>query len=251
MELKGNANTGRFAKGAVPLAIGPSKCSMGLPAMNSTEGASRTAHRSAAQQNLAGSVRAPLQAARYLRHSVEILPTGRRSKLRRITQLAMKGQYFSFDAIVATVIMAIAITTLVAYWFGAQSVIDSRSNPMQSDAMRIAESLLSPGVPANWTKYGIEDTYQFGLTDGYSNALVREKLNKLGALASANYTAVGRIMRAPADYYIRIDRVDCGNCGPEIEIGHADAQAASEVVVAHRGAVLEGRPVRIRVFLGK
>ena len=63
----------------------------------------------------------------------------------------MKGQYFSFDAVVASVIMVIAVTSLVAYWFGVQSVAESRSSDMYADSLRIAESLLSPGSPSNWT----------------------------------------------------------------------------------------------------
>lgn len=167
---------------------------------------------------------------------------------------AVKGQYFSFDAVVATVIMVIATTSLVAYWFGAQSVVESRSNPMQADAMRIAESLLSPGVPANWTapSYGIANVYQFGLTNGYSNELNGNKINAMAGMASSNYSAVGRIIRAPTQqYYIDIRQVDClTGCG-FFEIGHPGAMSANETVVAHRGAVLDGRPYRIRVFLGK
>jgi len=57
----------------------------------------------------------------------------------------MKGQYFSFDAIIATVIMVLAFSSLVAYWYGAQSVVESRTYSRLADADRIAESLLSPG----------------------------------------------------------------------------------------------------------
>ena len=39
----------------------------------------------------------------------------------------MKGQYFSFDAIIATVIMVLAFSSLVAYWYGAQAVDESRT----------------------------------------------------------------------------------------------------------------------------
>ena len=36
----------------------------------------------------------------------------------------MKGQYFSFDAVIATVIMVLAFSSLVAYWYGAQAVVE-------------------------------------------------------------------------------------------------------------------------------
>lgn len=165
---------------------------------------------------------------------------------------AMKGQYFSFDAIIATVIMVLATTTLVSYWFGVQSVVDSRNSPLHSDAMRIAESLVSPGVPENWPSAGIENTYQLGLANGYTNDLNMSKIVKLHDYATVDYKAVGRIMRAPADYFILIEQVDCGAaCPAAIEIGNASAQDAPQTAVAHRGGALEGKPVRIRVFLGR
>jgi len=174
----------------------------------------------------------------------------------------MKGQYFSFDAIVATVIMVLAATTLVAYWFGVQSVVESRNNPMYADASRIAESLLSPGVPGNWQVGAQENgnlagAWQVGLAKDYSNLneLDKEKISALRLLAETpdEYDAVGRIMRAPAQYYILIEQVGCTGeeCGTSYEIGNSHVLDAETVVVAHRGAVLEGKPVRVRVFLGK
>ncbi|MFA6489789.1 MAG: hypothetical protein WCT52_03845 [Candidatus Micrarchaeia archaeon] len=174
---------------------------------------------------------------------------------------ATKGQYFSFDAIIATVIMVLATTTLISYWFGVQSVVDSRNSPLHSDAMRIAESLVTPGVPANWSlsSVGIDGVYQIGLTNGYTNELNMSKIDKLALYANpsgANYGAVGRIMRAPTGYYIRIEHVNCSiaTCPSPIEIGNASILYAPEITqtaVAHRGGSLDGKPVRIRVFLGR
>ena len=166
---------------------------------------------------------------------------------------AMKGQYFSFDAIIATVIMVLATTTLVSYWFGVQSVVDSRNNSIEADAMRIADSLVSPGVPANWTSYSLASTYQIGLANGYTNDLNESKITKLRYYAATNYTAVGTIMRAPADYFIAIEQVDClpAACIYNYSIGNSSAQFASETAVAHRGGAINGTAVRIRVFLGR
>jgi len=184
--------------------------------------------------------------------------------------IASRGQYFSFDAIVATVIMVIAISSLLAYWIGVQSVVDSRASPLYSDAMRIADSIISPGQPQDWPSSlpaggGIGNgVYQLGLSSGFSNRLNRTKLNaaveRVGSITGpldAKYSAyleAGRIMRAPSDYYILVESADPGinicSTGVNCIIGWAPPPNAREVAIAYRGAVSEeGFPVRVRVFL--
>lgn len=169
----------------------------------------------------------------------------------------MRGQYFSFDAVVATVIMTIAMTSLAAYWFGAQSVVDSRANPLYDDAMRIGDSLLSPGVPANWERGPLEEVRQFGLADGFSNTLSTGKVVKFNITAGdlsagGGYEKAGNIMRAPADYFIWIEQTD--DPSQFYQMGRWMAPNASEVAVAYRGVAMTGadgrlHPARMRVFL--
>jgi len=170
---------------------------------------------------------------------------------------SMKGQYFSFDAIIATVIMVLATTSLVAYWFGVEAVVEARNNSLHDDAMRIAESLVTPGVPANWPALGLDNTYQIGLANGYANELNKTAIETLSNLANpavsaGNYTAVGTILKAPVLYFIRIEQVD--DCSPlaciNYSIGNESAQSAGEVAVAHRGASIGRVPVRVTVYLG-
>ena len=178
----------------------------------------------------------------------------------------MKGQYFSFDAVVASVIMVIAITSLAAYWYGVQSVTDSRSNDMYADSLRIAESLLSPGSPSNWTAYvtanpgGLDQIRQIGLEDNSTGELDQDKITTLVYLAAypssatsppPKYVAVGNIMRATGgDYYIQIQQTD-GSLN--YSIGRQPLPNATEVVIAHRGAVLNNSgatvPMSISVYL--
>jgi len=169
----------------------------------------------------------------------------------------LKGQYFSFDAIIATVIMVIAITSLVGYWFGTQLVMESRSNPMYSDSLRIAESLLSPGVPSNWTdESSLANVRQFGLTDGYTNQLNWTKLHRLETwanISNSNYASAGRIMRATGQYCILLEYTENNHLVSQMGNCDYDSQG-KEVVVAHRGAVINNpggkpSPVRLRVFL--
>ena len=172
--------------------------------------------------------------------------------------LNMKGQYFSFDAIIATVIMVLAATSLLAYWYGAQAVLDSRTGSMYSDSLRIAGSLLSPGSPSNWADQpDLSSVKQIGLSDDFSNKLNRSKIEKLSATVGVfsspplppNYSAVGNILRSPAEYYIVIERTDGNSTIGPYTIGYRYPANAREVVIAHRGASIDGIPVHLRVFL--
>jgi hypothetical protein len=168
-----------------------------------------------------------------------------------------KGQYFSFDAIIATVIMVIAITSLVGYWVSTQNVMDSRANPLYPNALRVAESLLSPGVPENWDGVSFDEVRQIGLTNGFSNELDSQKVDKLkfyAAPASADYAKVGNLLRAEGNYYVVIQQTDnSSGYSYYAAIGNSSYADASEVVVAHRGAVVDDggvkRPVQITVYI--
>lgn len=60
-----------------------------------------------------------------------------------------KGQYFSFDAIIATVIFVIALVSLLSYWNATKNSFELQSNELSQEAFRISSVLLSPGYPAN------------------------------------------------------------------------------------------------------
>lgn len=171
---------------------------------------------------------------------------------------SMRAQYFSFDAIIATAIMVLATTSLLAYWYGAQSVVDSRTGTLYADSLRIAGSLLSPGSPSNWADQpDLSSVKQLGLSDDFSNQLNRSKIEKFSASVGAfstlpapdNYTQAGRILRSPAEYLIVIEQADGGNSVGPYAIGYRYPANAGEVAIAHRGATIDGMPVRVRVFL--
>jgi len=171
-----------------------------------------------------------------------------------------KGQYFSFDAVVATMILVVAFTSLVGYWFGAQSVIEERSNSLYVDTLRVADSLMSPGVPSNWTGIPtpnlLDNIRQPGLTTGFSNELDLQKLLKLDSLVNsgmpgsafdANYAKLKKLLRTSGECYIVIERTDAA--AAPYTFGRFPAANASGVAIAHRGATLSGHPMRMRVFL--
>ena len=56
----------------------------------------------------------------------------------------MKGQYFSFDAIIASVIFVLALVALLSYWHSVRSFLDYQNDPMSKEAIRVSNLLFTP-----------------------------------------------------------------------------------------------------------
>jgi hypothetical protein len=164
----------------------------------------------------------------------------------------MKGQYFSFDAVIATVIMVLAFSSLVTYWSGAQKVVEDRTNSRLADAGRVAEMLLTPGSPANWQGGGISAIRQIGIATEFGNEIDLGKADALKALADSNYRNVGNLLRTGGDYYILIESID-GTFLREIGKPYYSSNATA-IAVANRGGTYidafgNSKAARLRVFL--
>jgi hypothetical protein len=61
----------------------------------------------------------------------------------------MKGQYFSFDAIIGAVIFVLALVALLSYWHSVRSFLDYQNDPLTKEAIRISNSLFTPPSPLN------------------------------------------------------------------------------------------------------
>lgn len=55
-----------------------------------------------------------------------------------------KGQYFSFDAIVASVIFVLALVALLSYWHSVRTYLDYQNSDISREAVRISTVLFSP-----------------------------------------------------------------------------------------------------------
>ncbi len=60
----------------------------------------------------------------------------------------MKGQYFSFDAIIASVIFVLALVALLSYWHSVRSFLDYQADPLSKDAIRVSNLLFTPPAPS-------------------------------------------------------------------------------------------------------
>jgi hypothetical protein len=165
----------------------------------------------------------------------------------------MKGQYFSFDAIVAAIIVVLAFSMFASYWFSMQQITESRSNDMRLEAMRVAESMISPGSPQNWASGGPSNVRQIGLTQNFTNAINKSKVDVFfGWSNPGQVDSMRRILQLPSSYNYTVvitQSDEPGTTGYNKIIGNLPPASAMEVASAYRGATIDGHPCSVRVIL--
>ena len=75
----------------------------------------------------------------------------------------MKGQYFSFDAIIGASIFILTLIAILSYWYGVSNSIEQQQTVFSREAIRIADLLYSPsdvpyGITMNWSDRHINST---------------------------------------------------------------------------------------------
>jgi len=75
----------------------------------------------------------------------------------------MKGQYFSFDAIIASVIFVMALVALLSYWHSVKAYLDYQNDDLSREAIRISNLLFTPPSPGpscdSMTRFGLSKSW--------------------------------------------------------------------------------------------
>ena len=88
----------------------------------------------------------------------------------------MKGQYFSFDAIIGASIFILTLVAIFSYWYGVSNSIEQQQSILAKEAIRIADILYSPtvipyGITVNWSdRHLVWDKIDDELCDGDDDA---------------------------------------------------------------------------------
>ena len=90
----------------------------------------------------------------------------------------MKGQYFSFDAIIASLIFLMAIVSLISYWQSLRTSVGYQNSEMVGEAFRISDTLMTQGYPPDEL---CQDMEQAGLALE-SGRISSRKVEECGAL---------------------------------------------------------------------
>ncbi|MFH1306253.1 MAG: hypothetical protein ABIH83_01170 [Candidatus Micrarchaeota archaeon] len=122
----------------------------------------------------------------------------------------LRGQYFSFDAILASVIFIMALSILMNHWFALRSQMNEDTDYLQSEAHRISDLMLGVGNPSNWyiNPSGAMRA-GFGVENSFPGNLVYQRVPRPNIEAASvhlipgqNYDDSRVLMATSAEYYV-------------------------------------------------
>lgn len=133
----------------------------------------------------------------------------------------MKGQYFSFDAIIASVIFVLALVALLSYWHSVKSFLDYQNDQLSRDAVRISNLLFTPPEPSA----DCADMDRLGFAFSWNDR--RADSSILACAASQDSAWLKRVSGSSFDLHIKVTVLEGG--GDEYEMGTKPSDASYEV----------------------
>jgi hypothetical protein len=158
--------------------------------------------------------------------------------------MIMKGQYFSFDAIIASVIFMMAIVMLLGYWYSVKAFLEFQSGDTQREALRIASILFTPGFPDG---ADCDRMSSLGFAVSWNDRSVRESLLDCASReAGSNPDFLKQEFSSPYNVSINVRYVQEGEGSTtprNIWIGNSAPSSESEIVKMRRaGTVVRELP---------
>jgi len=120
-----------------------------------------------------------------------------------------KGQFFSYDAVVAGVLFAVLLSILFVYWTSLRSLLFTQIDDMFRVAIQVSNDLLTPGNPTDWTTVNVR---QIGITTGFNSMRIDSaKLANLKTLSDTDYEGMrSKLGLGPYQFRITIENVAIG-----------------------------------------
>lgn len=150
----------------------------------------------------------------------------------------MKGQYFSFDAIVASVIFVLALVALLSYWHSVKSFLDYQNDPISKEAIRISNLLFTPSSPSS----DCDSLERFGMALSWSDRRVNSSIiecavQKTNNLVDPNAGPDWLHTKLGTQYLTSIDITNVTG-GPAISIGNTAPANVLHIVKIRRLATV-------------
>ncbi len=143
----------------------------------------------------------------------------------------MKGQYFSFDAIIAAVIFMMAIVMLLGYWHSVKSFLEYQSGAVSREAMRVASALFIPAFPEG---ADCDRMVNIGFSISWNDRRVNETLiNCASARTLSEPSWLKEKFSSPYNISMKFSYD-----GSDTWIGGEDPTSESEVVKMRRAATI-------------
>jgi hypothetical protein len=72
-----------------------------------------------------------------------------------------KGQYFSLDAVIASLIFILMIISLLSYWYAVKSAMERQDSELMKEAFRVSDLLFTPQTSEGPCKIGFSDSWNY------------------------------------------------------------------------------------------
>jgi len=141
----------------------------------------------------------------------------------------MKGQYFSFDAIIAAVIFVLALVALLSYWHSVRSFLEYQNDPLTKETIRISNNLFAPPSPSETCT----TMDKFGLALSIDDRRVNARI--LGCVEAQSEAWLQKVLGTSYNATIKVTNIESG---AETLIGSAAPSTASNVVNIRRLATV-------------
>ena len=143
-----------------------------------------------------------------------------------------KGQYFSFDAIIASVIFMMAVVMMLGYWHSVKTFLEFQSGDTTKEAMRISSVLFSPSFPQ-----GVDCTVM--KTVGFANSWDDKRINEsVLTCASTKVPTNWLKTELTSAYNVTIKVTYLGDDTPKYVIGAAEPFSNTEIVKMRRAGTV-------------
>ena|SRR3989344_3556486 len=110
-----------------------------------------------------------------------------------------RGQGWGFDAMVASMIFTVALTTFYLFAINYGKSDQNRFDDLARDANVLADTVLTEGVPANWDQTNV---VAIGIIT--NNKINETKLKNWYDLAQANYPATRVFFSTSVNYFVNL-----------------------------------------------
>jgi hypothetical protein len=154
-----------------------------------------------------------------------------------------KGQFFSYDAIIAGALLSIMIALLFIYWSSAHSLVFNQVDDMYRAGISVSDTLLTPGSPVNWDSSNV---HQLGITDEFGSLKLNStKVNRLSDYAISKYYDM-REKFGVSRYDILITIEGFPSAGSETNIGAVPSNPTGQISIV-RPVIYDGHPSKLTV----
>ncbi len=170
------------------------------------------------------------------------------------TTKTKKGQYLSFDVIVASVIFLITIVMLMSYWQSMKSTVMNENKYMLHDAMLISDNLMT-----DYSQIGIfeksKQVANLGIFNEKDSAKIKDFQEKLKEFSGGNdvYIVLTNLNFGGKTYTFGTVRKDDGTYVPPNNNDNVNIAKITRIlsIDVSKGGHTDIEPARLDVFVYK